>query len=134
MFDFAVSTRHEGGIPGRNDKGLVTYDRKTKKDAFYFYKANWSDEPTLYIASRRFTERTNAVTDVKVYSNAGKVELLLNGKSKGKLGNGTNGVFIWKDVQLQSGENQVTAKAERDGKKLSDSCVWTLHAAAQGHE
>ena len=44
MFDFAVSTRHEGGMPGRNDKGLVTYDRKTKKDAFYFYKANWSDE------------------------------------------------------------------------------------------
>jgi beta-galactosidase len=50
----------------------VSYDRKTKKDAFYFYKANWSDEPTLYITSRRFTERTNAVTDVKVYSNANK--------------------------------------------------------------
>ena len=49
MFDFAVSTRHEGGVPGRNDKGLVTYDRKIKKDAFYFYKANWSDEPVLYI-------------------------------------------------------------------------------------
>jgi beta-galactosidase len=72
MFDFAVSTRHEGDLPGRNDKGLVSYDRKTKKDAFYFYKANWSDEPTLYITSRRFTERTNAVTDVKVYSNAKK--------------------------------------------------------------
>ena len=55
MFDFAVSTRHEGGIPGRNDKGLVTYDRKIKKDAFFFYKANWSDEPMLYITSRRFT-------------------------------------------------------------------------------
>ena len=55
-----------------------------------------------------------------------KVELLLNGKSKSELGNGTNGVFIWKDVQLQSGENQITAKAERDGKSLSDSCVWTL--------
>ena len=72
MFDFAVSTRHEGGIPGRNDKGLVTYDRKIKKDAFFFYKANWSAEPTLYITSRRFTERTNAVTDVKIYSNAKK--------------------------------------------------------------
>jgi len=126
MFDFAVATRHEGEMPGRNDKGLVTYDRKTKKDAFYFYKANWSDEPVLYITSRRFTERTNAVTDVKIYANASKVELLLNGKSQGKRSDGTNCVFIWKDVQLRPGENQVTARAERDGKELSDSCVWTL--------
>ena len=126
MFDFAVSTRHEGGIAGRNDKGLVTYDRQTRKDAFYFYKANWSDEPVLYITSRRFTERTNAVTDVKVYSNASKVELLLNGKSLGTRSDGTNCVFIWKDVTLQPGENRVATRAERYGKELSDSCVWTL--------
>jgi len=126
MFDFAVSTRHEGGIPGRNDKGLVTYDRKIKKDAFYFYKANWSDEPVLYITSRRFIERTNAVTDVKIYSNAGKVELLLNGKSVGKRDDGTNGVFLWKDVSLQPGENRVEARAERDKESLTDSCVWNL--------
>ena len=81
MFDFGVSTRNEGGVRGRNDKGLVTYDRKIKKDAFYFYKANWSDEPVIYITSRRFTERTNAVTDVKIYSNAKTAELLLNGTS-----------------------------------------------------
>ena len=62
--------RREGAVEGINDKGLVTRDRKTKKDAFYFYQANWSDEPVLYITSRRFTERTNAVTDVKIYSNA----------------------------------------------------------------
>jgi beta-galactosidase len=126
MFDFAVSTRHEGGIPGRNDKGLVSYDRKTKKDAFYFYKANWSDEPTLYITSRRFTERTNAVTDVKIYSNAKEVELLLNGVSLGETRNATNCVFIWKNAELKSGENQVEARAELDGKSLSDNCVWTL--------
>ncbi len=126
MFDFAVSTRHEGGVPGRNDKGLVTYDRKTKKDAFYFYKANWSDEPVLYITERRFTERTNAVTDVKIYSNARTVELWLNGKSEGYHRNSTNGVFVWKNVKLNPGENRVTAKAERDGKKLSDVCTWTL--------
>ena len=106
MFDFAVSTRHEGGIPGRNDKGLVTYDRKIKKDAFFFYKANWSDEPTLYITSRRFTERTNAVTDVKIYSNAKKVELLVNGVSLGEMRNATNCVFIWKNAELKPGENQ----------------------------
>jgi beta-galactosidase len=126
MFDFAVSTRHEGGIPGRNDKGLVTYDRKIKKDAFYFYKANWSDEPVLYITSRRFTERTNAVTDVKIYSNANEVELLLNGNSQGRRSDGTNGVFIWKDVKLSSGENHLEGRAEHDGKFLNDSCVWTL--------
>ena len=129
MFDFAVSTRHEGGVPGRNDKGLVTYDRKTKKDAFFFYQANWSDEPMVYITSRRFTERTNAVTDVKIYSNAKAVELLVNGSSQGKRADGTDGVFIWKDMRLKPGENQIEAKAERAGKSLSDKCVWTLKPA-----
>ena len=126
MFDFAVSTRHEGGVPGRNDKGLVTYDRKTKKDAFYFYKANWSDEPVLYITSRRFTERTNAVTDVKVYSNARKVELVVNGKSLGARTDGINGAFIWKDVKLRPGENPVEAHAKRNGEYLGDGCIWNL--------
>ena len=126
MFDFAVNTRHEGGQAGLNDKGLVTRDRKTKKDAFYFYKANWSDEPVLYITSRRFTERTNSVTDVKIYSNAKEAELLVNGNSQGKHNNGTNGVFIWKSVKLSPGENHVEARAERDGKSLNDSYVWTL--------
>ena len=126
MFDFAVSTRHEGDQPGLNDKGLVTRDRKTKKDAFYFYKANWSDEPVLYITSRRFTERTNAVTDVKIYSNAGEVELSLNGNSQGIRNDGTNGVFVWKNMTLSPGDNQVAARAERNGQSLSDSCVWTL--------
>ena len=131
MFDFAVSTRHEGGIPGRNDKGLVTYDRKIKKDAFFFYKANWSDEPTLYITSRRFTERTNAVTDVKIYSNAKKVELLVNGVALGEMRNATNCAFIWKNAKLKPGENQVEARAKLDGKSLSDSCVWTLESMPQ---
>jgi len=128
MFDFAVSTRHEGSTPGLNDKGLVTRDRQTKKDAFYFYKANWSDEPVLYLTSRRFTERTNAVTDVKIYSNAGKVELLLNGVSQGARSNGTNGVFVWPEVKLSPGENRVQARAKRAGKSLSDECVWILKA------
>jgi len=126
MFDFAVASRHEGSIPGRNDKGLVTYDRKTRKDAFFFYKANWSDEPVLYITSCRFTERTNAVTDVKIYSNASRVELLVNGKSQGDRDNGTNGVFVWTNIILDPGENRIAALAERNGRQLSDNCVWTL--------
>ena len=126
MFDFAVASRHEGGIPGRNDKGLVTYDRAVKKDAFYFYKANWSEEPTLYITSRRYTERTNAVTDVKIYSNAGQVELLLNGVTQGKRNDGVNGVFVWKGVNLRPGVNRVEARADRAGQRLRDECEWTL--------
>ena len=126
MFDFAVSTRREGGVPGRNDKGLVTYDRQTKKDAFYFYKANWSAEPVLYIADRRFTERTNAVTNVRVYSNARKVELLVDGKSMGTHRSSGGSVFIWRNVKLKSGENVIAAAADEYGKKLRDNCSWTL--------
>ncbi|HLP76558.1 MAG TPA: glycoside hydrolase family 2 TIM barrel-domain containing protein [Candidatus Paceibacterota bacterium] len=123
MYDFSSFWRHEGGLLGRNDKGLVTYDRKTKKDAFYFYKANWNPEPMVYITSRRFAERTNAVTDVKVYSNAKTVELLLNGASLGKRSHATNCVFVWKGVQLKPGENRIQALA---AKNLKDECVWTL--------
>lgn len=122
--DFTSYWRHEGGVPGRNDKGLVTYDRKIKKDAFYYYKANWSEEPVLYIASRRFTERTNAVTSVKVYSNAAEVELFLNGKSQGTRTNDSNAVFIWKEVTLTPGDDQIEARAESNGQSLTDRCSW----------
>jgi beta-galactosidase len=126
LFDFTSFSRHEGNVVGRNDKGLVTGDRKIKKDAFHFYKANWSAEPMVYITSRRFTERTNAVTDVKVYSNANEVQLLLNGVSQGKRANGTNCIFIWKNVALRGGENRVEARAELKGEALKDECVWTV--------
>jgi beta-galactosidase len=131
MFDFAVASRHEGGIPGRNDKGLVTYDRKTKKDAFYFYKTQWSDEPVLYITSRRFTGRTNAVTHVKIYSNCATVDALVNGVSLGqKSASGvTNGIFVWNNVSLKPGENQVEARASHAGTNMTDQCSWNLKIA-----
>ena len=129
MFDFAVNTRHEGGQPGLNDKGLVTRDRQIKKDAFYFYKANWSDQPVCYITDRRFTERTNAVTDVKLYCNAPEAELLVNGASLGKKNAGADSVLLWKDVALKPGENKIEARAARNGQALADQCVWTLSAA-----
>ena len=124
--DFTSYWRNEGGIKGRNDKGLLTYDRKIKKDAFYFYKANWSDEPTIYITGRRDATRTNSLTDVKVYSNAARVELFLNGASQGLQTNDSNAVFVWKNVKLQPSENNVEARAERDGQALDDRCTWTL--------
>ncbi len=126
MFDFAVSTRHEGGIPGRNDKGLVTYDRKIKKDAYFFYRANWSEAPTLYITSRRFTERTDATTDVKIYSNAKSVELLINGVSQGKRESPGGCIFVWANTHLHPGENHIEARAVRNGVALKDECTWSL--------
>jgi beta-galactosidase len=128
MFDFTSYWRNEGGVKGRNDKGLITYDRKIKKDAFYFYKANWSEEPMVYITSRRFTERTNAVTDIKIYSNALQAELMVNGASQGSRTNDGNAVLLWKDIKLKAGENQIEAHAQKSGKVMTDQCVWTLKA------
>ena len=129
LADFTSYWRHEGGVVGRNDKGLVTYDRQTKKDAFYFYKANWSDEPVLYLTDRRFTERTNSVTGVKIYSNAAQAELFVNGASQGTRDNDGNAVFIWPHVRLSAGENKIEARAQRGGQALNDQCVWNLKSA-----
>jgi len=124
MFDFVSAGRDEGGVLCRNDKGLVTSDRKLKKDAFYFYKASWGDQPVVYITSRRFTERTSKVTDVKIYSNAETVALSVNGKPLGKASSDDKNIFIWKGVSLASGANRITAKARFGDRELSDECTW----------
>ena len=80
MFDFAADARDQGGEPGMNHKGLVTFDRKIKKDSFYLYKAYWSEEPMMHICSKRFVERGAAHTTIKVYSNQPEVSLYQNGK------------------------------------------------------
>ena len=80
MFDFAADARDQGGEPGMNHKGIVTFDRKTKKDSFYLYKAWWSGEPFVHICGRRYVDRPETVTTVKVYSNQSKVALYANGK------------------------------------------------------
>lgn len=80
MFDFAADARDQGGEPGMNHKGLVTFDRKTKKDSFYLYKAYWSSEAFVHIAGSRYVDRPEKVTTVKVYSNQPKVALYVNGK------------------------------------------------------
>ena len=84
MFDFAADARHEGGENGMNHKGLVTFDRKYKKDAFYAYKAWLSDEPFVHICGKRYVERVENETKVTVYSNQPEVELFVNGESLGK--------------------------------------------------
>lgn len=80
MFDFAADSRDEGGVRGRNNKGLVTYDRKTKKDSFYFYKAMWGDEPFVHICGSRFHDRTVDMINVTIYSNIDRMEYIWNNK------------------------------------------------------
>ena len=85
MFDFGADARNEGGENGQNHKGLMTMDRKYKKDAFYAYKAWLSDEPFVHICGKRYVDRVEEVTKVTVYSNQPEVELFANGESLGKI-------------------------------------------------
>jgi beta-galactosidase len=123
MFDFASDGRNEGERPGINDKGLVTYDRKVRKDAFFWYKANWNPEPMVYITSRRFTPRPVAATEIRVYSNCDSVTVLVNGTPLGTMPDNHH-IFLWQDVVLQEGANRIEARAVRDGETFIDSCVW----------
>ena len=81
MFDFGADARAEGGENGQNHKGLITIDRKYKKDAFYAYKAWWSNEPFVHICGKRYIDRVEDITKVTVYSNLAEVELFANGES-----------------------------------------------------
>lgn len=85
MFDFGADARAEGGENGQNHKGLVTMDRKYKKDSFYAYKAWLSDEPFVHLCGKRYIDRVEDVTKVTVYSNLPEVELFANGVSLGKV-------------------------------------------------
>ncbi|MBR2403379.1 MAG: glycoside hydrolase family 2 protein [Lachnospiraceae bacterium] len=85
MFDFGADSRNEGGENGQNHKGLVTFDRKYKKDSFYAYKAWLSDDPFVHLCGKRYVDRVEDVTKVTVYSNLPEVELFANGESLGKV-------------------------------------------------
>ena len=124
--DFQSAIRNEGGKPGINDKGLVTYDRKIKKDAFYFYKANWSTEPMIYITSRRFTKRPEASVQVKVYSNLRENTLYVNGKKIGKQKSDSLHRVVWQNVTLSKGENRIRVEGKSKAGVIEDTCVWYL--------
>jgi beta-galactosidase len=125
MFDFAADQRSEGDTPGRNDKGLVTYDRTVRKDAYYWYKANWTATPFVYLTSRRWVERTSAVTSVKVYGTADSAQLTLNGVAVGAPVSLTGHVYTW-SVTLAPGENTVEVTGLSGGKQLTDTVRWNL--------
>lgn len=127
MFDFAVDARNEGGQIALNDKGLVTADRQVKKDSFYLYKANWNRKDSfVYITSRRWSEREEAETDIKVYSNCDEVELFINGESLGRMETKGNGVFLTENVTLEIGEAEIKAVGSitGDATVYEDSCKW----------
>lgn len=125
LFDFASDSRREGDLTDINEKGLVSYDRKTVKDAYYFYRANWSAQPTLHLVGRRYVERAYAVVDVKAYSNAGHVQLVLNGVEQGT-SECSLGVCVWRAIHLKTGANDLRAAADIDGSAVSDSLQWTF--------
>ena len=124
-FDFATPVNTQGGVEARNMKGLVTFDRKIKKDPFYWYKANWSKEPVLYITQRRAVERENQITPVTVYSNVGVPQLFINGEEVTNYEMGTTNVhYIFKNINLKNGENTVQVKSSYNGKQHEDKIIW----------
>lgn len=132
LFDFGAAHRTEGDRPGINDKGLVTFDRKVKKDAFYFYKANWNDkEPFVYIANRRHIRRSNSQTDIQMFTNLPEAELFVNGKSHGKCKTDQYGTCYWTGINLLKGDNHIVAKGIGKRNQFSDEVIWTLTDSLQ---
>lgn len=128
MFDFGSGIRHEGDIGATNTKGLVTFDRKTKKDPFYFYKAQWSKEPVVYIVGRRYIERNYPTAGVKVYSNTDSVTLKLNGTAVKTMSAAQcpNKICDFGNIKLASGDNELAVEGALAGKTAKDNITWKL--------
>ena len=121
-FDLASAGRDEGDRAGINDKGLVTYDRLTRKDAWYWYQANWSRAPMVHLTSRRATPRTSTRADVKVYTNTERVTLQVNGMALPALA-AQDRMATWHDVELRPGINRITVRSNRG---ITDSIEWVV--------
>ncbi len=108
MFDFGSAVRNEGGVKGRNNKGLVSFDRKIKKDAFYLYKAYWCEDKFIHLVGDKYNLRKIGVQTFKVYSNCDKVTIKVNGKQKTV---SAKAVFVFDDMEIKEGENKVIVTA-----------------------
>jgi beta-galactosidase len=131
MFDSGSLIRQEGDAVDLNDKGLVTQDRMIRKDAFYFYKATLTRTPVLHINGRRYADRAYPAADVRIYSNAARVALTLNGRSLGTAPCPER-VCVWPDVRLDAGRNVIAAQAKMGGRTITDRIVWTAPDAKSG--
>lgn len=130
MFDFASPWRHEGARDGINDKGLVTYDRKTRKDAFYLYQANWADIPVLHLLARRDKERSRDNTVIRYYANVKDVKVTLNHQTLPTAKLYGPCAWIIQNVKLRPGSNVIVATGKtEEGKSIKDTMEWTLTAA-----
>ncbi|MCD8382878.1 MAG: hypothetical protein LUC30_08205 [Clostridiales bacterium] len=119
MYDFAADSRDEGGVKGRNNKGLVTMDRKTKKDSFYLYKAWWSSEPFVHICGRRYAERAGETLTLKIYSNLPEITLCMDGNPLGTKSGAR--IFLFENIPFPDGSHTFTASCQ----SVEDSIVLT---------
>lgn len=128
MFDFAVPTSKRGSVDARNMKGMMTFDRKIKKDSYFWYKANWSKEPVLYLTQRRNALREKKETSVTVYSNIGTPKVYLNGQELAGARKGYTDVhYIFDKVLLNDGKNMLKAVITYQGKEYVDEIEWTYN-------
>ena len=125
-FEFAVPAWNRGGVNARNLKGLITFDRKRKKDSFYWYKANWNPEPMIYLANRRDSLRTNDVARIQLFSNLPNVEVTVNGKAYSAKQGVNSRHWVIENVQLQKGENKIQGSGKNGNTELTDEMIWTL--------
>ncbi|KQM99887.1 MULTISPECIES: glycoside hydrolase family 2 [Sphingomonas] len=125
-FDFATTVRREGDAIDINTKGLVTYDRKIRKDAYYFYKANWTATPTVHVAGRRYVDRAYPAADVRVYSNAPRTDLLVNDRVVGTLSACPQMICAWSNVALAAGANRVVARGVFPTGAVDDAIEWRV--------
>ena len=129
-FDFATTVRREGDAIDVNTKGLVTYDRAIRKDAYYFYKANWTATPTVHVNGRRYVDRAYPAADVRVYSNAPRTDLLVNGRVVGTLAACPERICVWSNVALAAGVNRVVARGVFPTGVVEDAIEWQVAADA----
>jgi len=136
MLDFGANIRDEGGVKGRNNKGLITYDRKIKKDAFYMYKAHWSDEKFVHITGKRYVDRPGSSMTVKIYSNCEEITLYVNGEEFGT--RKADRVFLFENVELAEGTNDIRAAAKQEVGVCSDKAffnrVWSPNPSYKAPE
>lgn len=125
MFDFACPMWSRGGVASRNLKGLVSFDRREKKDSYFWYKANWSRQPVLYVTQRRNADRERRETSITVYCNRGVPEVALNGRPLPRPRQGYTEVhWIFDGVVLDDGDNIISARTTGEGEVLSDTVRW----------
>jgi len=124
-FDLASDGRAEGDRPGINDKGLVTYDRVVRKDAFFYYQAQWSREPVLHLANQRLTTYHTRIVEVTAFTNAPTAQLEVNGVAAGTA-EVHGGVAHWAGVELKPGVNEIAVSAQSAGTALRDAAQWRL--------